>query len=316
MNILQCALVAALVALSAACGKSEPTPPVVEEGHAQADSHDEHGEEAGHIELSAEQAAAAGIEMATTGPAQIREVLSLYGTVQPNAERVREVTARYPGVVLAVNAKVGDVVRMGETLATVESNESLRTYQVTSPLAGVITARTANPGENAGEAPLFTVADLSTVWVELALFPRDLPKVRVGQQVLVRSADAGLQAEGTVAYVAALGQATSQTLTARVLVNNAERHWTPGLYVTGDVVLAEALVPVAVKSGALQTLEGGPTVFVMEGDGFAGRQVVTGRADADHTEIRSGLEAGVPYAATNSFVLKSELGKGDADHDH
>ena len=313
MKIFNTLIAIALLTLLASCGKSsEP----------QAEGADEHGEteghkeEPGHIELSAEKAAAAGIEIAKAGPASIREVLSLYGTVQPNAERVREVTARYPGVVLGVTRKVGDAVRKGEVLATVESNESLRTYQIVAPLAGVITARTANPGENAGDTPLFTVADLSTVWVELALFPRDLPKVRVGQGVRVRSVDGGLQAGGKVVYVASLGQSATQTLTARVVLENPKREWAPGLYVTGEVALSQTEVPVAVKSSAIQTLENRPTIFVQEGDGFVARAVELGRADSEYTEIRSGIEPGAAYAATNSFVLKSEAGKGEADHDH
>ena len=104
------------------------------------------------------------------------------------AERVREMAARYPGAIRDVARKIGDAVRQGETLATVESNESLQTYAVVAPLAGVITARNANPGEQTGDKALFTVADLSTVWVELSMFPRDVGKVRPGQTVRVRSA--------------------------------------------------------------------------------------------------------------------------------
>lgn len=307
------AFTAALLML-AACGQAD------EQEASGADSHSEAGanapEDAGHIEVSAERAAAAGIEVATAGPASIREVLSLYGTIQPNGERVREVTARYPGVVLNVTRKVGDAVRKGDVLATVESNESLRTYQVVAPLAGVVTARSANAGENAADTPLFTVADLSSVWVELALFPRDVSRVRVGQPVRVTSVDGGLKAEGRVAYVAALGQTATQTMTARVVLDNTKRQWAPGLYVTGEVALAQAEVPLAVRSSAIQTVEGRPTVFVQEGDGFVARPIDAGRADSEHTEVRSGIDPGTAYAATNSFVLKSEAGKGEAGHDH
>lgn len=312
MNYLQLILAAALLMALAGCGKPSTPEPAGEEQHAE----EGHAEEPGHIELSAESAQAAGIEIAAAGPATIREVLSLYGTVQPNAERVREVTPRYPGVVLGVMRKVGESVRKGDVLATVESNESLRTYQILAPLSGVVTARTANPGEYAGEAPVFTIADLSTVWVELALFPRDLVKVRVGQVVRVKSVDGGLHADGKVVFVASLGQSSTQTLTARVLLDNPRRLWAPGLYVTGDVTLSEASVPVAVKSDAIQTIDGEPTVFIVEGEGFVARPVTVGRTDSEYTEVRSGLEPEARYAATNSFVLKSELGKGEADHGH
>ena len=144
-------------------------------------------EEGGHIELTPEQLKATGIKLVQAGPAQIRENLPLYGVIAPNAERVREVAARFPGVIQSVAKKIGDPVREGETLATVEANESLQTYAVTAPLSGVVTARNANPGEQTGDKTLFTVADLSTVWVELSLFPRDVAKVRIGQGVRVKN---------------------------------------------------------------------------------------------------------------------------------
>ena len=106
----------------------------------------------------------------------------------PNAERVPDIT---PGfwVIRSVAKRVGDAVRQGEALATVESNESLQTYVLTAPLSGVVTARHANPGEQTGDRALFTVADLSTVWVEVALFPRDRARVQAGQSVRARSTD-------------------------------------------------------------------------------------------------------------------------------
>src|SRR3546814_2807966 len=82
-----------------------------------------------------------------------------------------------------------------------ESNESLQTYSVVAPLAGVVTHRIANPGEQTGDKVLFTVADLSTVWVELSLFPRDLAKVKVGQAARVKAGDSGKSADGTIVYV-------------------------------------------------------------------------------------------------------------------
>ena len=318
-NKLLCALVSLPLWLSA-CGKNdEAVSALAEEPQAAAeDAHEEsgHDEEGRNVELTAEAAQAAGIELAQAGPAMIRQVLPLYGTVQPNAERMRAVTARFPGVIRSVSKKVGDAVREGQTLATVESNESLQTYPVVAPLNGVITMRSANPGEHAGDAALFTVADLSTVWVELALFPRDLSKVRVGQDVRVKGADSDHTGDGKIVYVTPLGESTSQTLTARVLLDNSASRWAPGLYVTGEVTLSVAEVPVAVKTSAVQTIDGQPVVFGRTDEGFEPRQVTLGHSDGDVTEIRTGLAAGANYVARNSFVLKSELGKSEAGHEH
>jgi cobalt-zinc-cadmium efflux system membrane fusion protein len=268
------------------------------------------------IALSSEQIRTAGIVIAQAGSAVIRQTLPVYGTIAPDAERVREVGARFPGIIRSVRSKVGDTVRAGETLATVESNESLQTYAVVAPIGGVVTVRQANPGEQTGDKALFTVADLSKVWAELALFPRDRAKVRVGQTVRVASTDAGLHAEGPVVYVAPFGSSSNQTLTARVRLENAERRWAPGLYVNAEVTLGEASVLLAVRNEALQSLEGRPVVFVQGDEGFEPRPVRIGRTDRQWSEVLEGLERGAHYASANSFILKAELGKGEAGRDH
>lgn len=299
------ALVVTAFVLSA-CGKS-PTP-----SEAPPPDKSESVSNSGAIKLSPEQLKAAEIGTATAGPVSIRETLPLYGVIAPNAERMRDITARFPGVIRSVSKKVGDTVRQGESLAAVESNESLQTYSVAASLSGVVTARNANPGEQTGEKVLFTVADLSTVWVELSLFPRDVAKVRVGQSVRVKSTEAGLQADGKVVYVAPFGQSTNQTLTARILLDNSERRWAPGLYVSAEVTLAQTEVPLAIRSEAVQMLEGHESVFVKDKEGFTPHEVKLGRRDSETVEVLSGLNAGDTYVTANSFVLKAEFLKSQA----
>ena len=302
-------LVAACFALSG-CGErpAGPAAPDEHSGHekAQRDS----------VKFTPEEIEASGIEVLTVTAARIGELLPLYGTVQPNAERTRTVSARFAGVIQTVAATVGDQVRQGEVLASVESNESLRNYNVVAPLSGVVTARNANPGESTGERPLFTVADLSTVWIELALFPRDFPRVHTEQEVRVRTVDGGLKAMGRIVYIAPVSQGGNQTLIARVLLENRERLWAPGLYVSAEVVLAERDAPVAVRNMALQRLNEDTVVFVRTEGGFTARKVVTGASDGEWTQIQSGLSVNERYAATNSFVLKSDLGAAETDHEH
>ncbi|HET8697938.1 MAG TPA: efflux RND transporter periplasmic adaptor subunit [Gammaproteobacteria bacterium] len=296
--------------LLAACERDRAGPA---QGLAQ---HEDHERTETHlVALTPEQIAAAGIEVLAAGPAKIRETLPLYGAITPNAAGVRQVSARYPGVIRTVAKNFGDAVRQGEVLATVESNESLQVYSVTAPLAGVITERNANPGEETRDRVLFTVADLSTVWVEAALFPRDVGKVQPGQRVTIRGADAGVRAEGEVIWVAPFGSSANQTRTARVQVGNADRRWAPGLYVSAEVLLGETDSPVAVRNDALQMLDGATVVFVHGAHGFEPRAVRTGRGDSESTEILQGLAAGERYAAANSFVLKADLGKAEAEHD-
>ncbi|MFT3931049.1 MAG: efflux RND transporter periplasmic adaptor subunit [Spongiibacteraceae bacterium] len=267
------------------------------------------------VSLTEEQIKTADIEFAQSGPVAIRETLPLYGVIAPNAERMRDVAARYAGAIRRVDKKIGDAVKQGETLAIVESNESLQAYSVTAPLTGIITVRNANVGEQTTEKPLFTVTDLSTVWVELSLFPRDVAKVRVGQTARVKSTEAGLSADGVIAYVAPFGSSTNQTVMARVVLANPEHRWAPGLYVTADVALSQQSVAIAVRNDAIQTLEGKTSVFVEHDDGFEPRAVRLGKSDGEYSEVLEGLEAGQRYATRNSFVLKAELKKGEASHD-
>lgn len=300
--------------LLSACGSSTPDA-VAPASAAQAAPEDHAAEGGSTIALTPAQLDAAGIELAIAGPARIRETLPLYGVVAPNAERVREVAARYPGMIRSVNGKMGDAVKLGEVLATIESNESLQTYSVTAPLSGVISARNANPGEQAADKALFTVADLSTVWIELSLFPRDVARVRAGQSVVVKNADAGLAAEGKVVYVAPFGSSANQTLTARVLLDNPERSWAPGLYVTAEVTLAETSVPLTIRNTAVQLVHDVPVVFVRGDQGFEARPVQIGRNDGEISEVLGGLHAGETYTAANSYVLKAEALKSEAEEE-
>jgi cobalt-zinc-cadmium efflux system membrane fusion protein len=319
-------LIGVAFALNACGGSGEPAAPTAERAGDSQEPGADHSEDADHEEghdgegtrvaLSDEQIKSAGIELAEAAPTSIRETLPLYGVIVPNAERVRDVGARFPGVIQSVSAAVGDTVKQGQTLAKVESDESLQTYTVTAPLSGTVTGRNANSGERTGDKVLFTVADLSSVWVEIALFPRDVSKVRIGQIVHVRSAASDASAEGKVVYVAPFGSSANQTVTARVQLDNREREWSPGLYVIAEADLAHRDVPLAVDSRALQTLDGQTVVFVRTSEGFEARRVRTGHADSERSEIVKGLDAGEKYAANNSFILKAELGKGTAEHEH
>lgn len=266
--------------------------------------------------LTDEQLKTAAIELARVGPANIHETLPLYGTLEANGEKIQHVSARYAGTVRSVNKKLGDLVREGEVLATVESNESLKTYAITSALNGVVAERNINPGEQTAEKIAFVIADLSTVWVEVAVFPRDAGKVHIGQSVRVNNPANDTSAKGEVIAMAAMGTTGNQSLSARVLLNNDERQWAPGLFVNVDVILAEKSVALAVRNEALQDHEGKQVIFIKGKEGFEPRPVKRGRTDGEFTEILSGVKAGETYASKNSFIIKAELGKDGAEHGH
>jgi cobalt-zinc-cadmium efflux system membrane fusion protein len=269
----------------------------------------------GRTTIAADVAEAAGIETAVAGPGVIEESLHLYGVIAPDVARVREVKARFPGVIRSVRRQIGEAVPAGETLATIESNESLQTYAVNAPIAGVITQRHAEPGEQADGDQLFVIADFSTVWAELSVFPRDRARMRVGQRVAL-SAEGGAAASATVSYLSPIGDPGSQSLTARVVLDNADGRWTPGQFVEGLVSLAETPVALVVPLSALQRFREFDVVFARVGDTYEVRMVELGQRDAAHAEVLSGLARGTLYVTENSYLVKADIEKAGASHDH
>ena len=270
----------------------------------------------GRTVIASEMAKGAGIETAVAGPAVLRETLGLYGAIQPNAERVRNVTARFPGVIRSVEKKIGDTVKSGATLTTVESNESLQTYSVTAPISGVVTQRMANPGESAASGPLFVISDFSSVWAELAVFPRDRTRLKAGQTVKVAATDGKQAGEGVVGYVSPVGSGANQSLVARVVLDNANAQWTPGLFVAGEVVAGESPVELAVHNAALQAFRDFTVVFAQVGDTYEVRMLELGRSDSEITEVLGGLAPDTRYVSANSYLIKADIEKSGASHDH
>lgn len=270
----------------------------------------------GRVMIAADSAEAAGITMATAGPRLIRDVLPLYGRIVADPEAVREVSARFPGVVKNVARSIGDTVKAGDVLARVESNDSLQIYAVTAPIGGTVTARMSNPGEQAGEQALFVISDLSKVWAELSVFPRDLARIRLGQKVRLSEIDGARSVEGTVARIAPSGSNSNQALRVWARFDPAQASWTPGLYVNAEVLIGGAEVPLAVKKAGLQDFRDFTVVFTRVDDTYEVRMLELGRSDGEYVEVLSGLKSGAPYVSENSYVIKADIEKSGASHDH
>jgi cobalt-zinc-cadmium efflux system membrane fusion protein len=194
--------------------------------------------------------------------------------------------------------------------------DGLTRYEIRAPLNGVVTEKHLVLGEAVKEdAGIFTIADLSTVWAEMTIYPKDLNSVRLGQKVAVRAVALNAEAEGRVAYVGSLVGEQTRSAKARVTLPNPERSWRPGLFVTVELVQDETEVPVAVPVDAVQSVRDSKVVFGRYGEFFEVRPVELGRSDGKWIEVVKGLPAGTQYAATGSFVLKADLGKAGASHD-
>lgn len=266
----------------------------------------------GRIKLNAALAKQSGITTAVAGAGKLQQNLKLYGQVQPDPDQIRQLKARFPGVIRSVKARVGTQVSAGETLATIEANESLRTYNITAPIAGIVTERHANEGEMTGEQALFTVANYRQLSVSLPVFAQDATRVRIGQKVHI-TADQHV----SDSQVLALTPTTdSPTFTARTTLDNSNGEWTSGAWVDAAITVADIPVALMVDNRALQGFRDWQVVFIQVGDTYEIRPLELGQSDGQFTEVLGGLNAGDHYVVDNSYLLKSDLEKSGASHDH
>jgi cobalt-zinc-cadmium efflux system membrane fusion protein len=323
IRVIVVVLILALAALAAwkLLGTKKPAAAAGGHGHgAEKEEHghggDEHGAK-GRVELTAAQLKNSEIVIEEAGPAKIRTKLRLFGKINPNEERVAHVMPRYPGVVKRVGKRLGETVKKDDVLAVMQSNESLQEYEIKSDIAGTVVQKDIVLGESVGaDKTIYVIVDLSTVWVDLNVYRQDFAKLRVGAKVLLEAAGVPEKIEGVISYISPFGAESTQTMLARAEVPNKDGMLRPGLFVSADVVLDEQEVDVAVKENGVQTLEENEVVFVQEGDSFEARSMKFGRRDGEWVEVLSGLLPGEKYAAKNSFILKAQIGKGEASHSH
>ncbi|MDH2240156.1 efflux RND transporter periplasmic adaptor subunit [Pigmentiphaga sp. GD03639] len=193
----------------------------------------------------------------------------------------------------------------------------LNQYALRAPFEGVIIAKHMTLGEAVTETEqAFTIADLRTVWAEFIVAPKDLPVVSVGEKVRISTSAFSQTTEGTVDYVGPLIGDQTRTATARVTLQNPGALWRPGLFITAEVMAKPQPVAIAVPASAIQTVDNSSTIFLVVPEGFKAQKVQVGRSDGVSVEVTGGLAPGQRYAATNTFTLKAELGKSEAEHAH
>ena len=195
--------------------------------------------------------------------------------------------------------------------------ENLARYEILAPISGLIIEKAIAQGQTLKEdEEIYTVADVSTVWAAITVYPRDLAVIRVGQEATVRATAIDVEGKGTVNYITALLEGQTRTATARVELENQDGRWRPGMFVNAELGSEEIQVPVAVSAEAIQSVRDWAVVFGRYGDYLEARPLELGRSDGHMIEVLKGLSAGEKYAGGNSFAIKAELGKSGASHDH
>jgi cobalt-zinc-cadmium efflux system membrane fusion protein len=269
----------------------------------------------GRTHIDAEVAAAFGLESEVAGPAVLEEEVTLYGQIVPDNERVREISARFAGAIQSVAVTLGQTVERGQLLAVIESNESLQTNRITTPIAGVVTERAANAGEQTAGRRLFTIVDTSSVWADLAVFPAELTRIKPGARVTIRSVAGGEPIETTIDRLNVMS-GVNQSVTARAVVDNSAGTLLPGMFVTAEVAVAEHAVPLAVKRVGLQSFRDFTVVYAQYGGDYEVRMLELGRQFGEWAEVLGGIAPGTRYVTEGSYVLKADVEKSGASHDH
>lgn len=275
------------------------------------DDHDSHEEKS--VTIDGSIADKSGIRTTVVSAGTISEQLKIYGKTVNDPSQISHIRARFPGTVSSVNVQIGDQVKIGDTLSYVESNESLKRYPIKALMSGVVVARHANPGEMALDQVLFTLANFEKIWAELQVFPGQLVQVKAGQKVRISGSDG--TSESVIEHIIPSLDEKPYSI-ARVLINNNSHDWTTGLLVSGQVVINEFEAPIVIEQKAIQMIENKPVVFIKEGDIYEAHQVQLGRSDGKFTEVLSGLHLGDDYVVDNSYLIKADIEKSGASHDH
>ncbi|MGK0224794.1 MAG: cobalt-zinc-cadmium efflux system membrane fusion protein [Limisphaerales bacterium] len=269
----------------------------------------------GRVAIPSTMAVKTGIETEIVGPAVILDSATVYGRAIANPEKVSHVMARFDGVVVSVSASIGSQVTRGQKLAVVEADDSLTSYTITAPIAGTIVERHANPGEATGTRTLFTIIDSSSLWAELAVFPSDRSRVSVGDPVAIRTAVGDLRFEGQIAVLSPIA-GRNQSVTALVPLDNTSGGLAVGMYLTGEIAVGAYEVPLAVKRSGLQAFRDFTVVYAKYDDTYEVRMLELGRQDETWVEVLGGITPGTPYVSTNSYIIKADIEKSGASHDH
>lgn len=366
------------------------------DGHEHGEGDEGHGDEESHgVTLTDAQLAAAGIRIETAAVAPFADVLTLPGQLVLNADREARVLAGVNGVVRSLPVQVGDRVKAGAVLATLDSREfaeasaallaarerltlaeatfsreqglwekkisaeqdflaarrdlnearieadsavqklralgvsaddvkrwkagSSNGYVLRAPLAGTVLSRDLTLGESLPpEKTVFRIADLSSLWVDLAVPATEMAGIKAGQAVRILSPGSGALREsvGHVLFVQPELDAISRSASVRVSLENREGQWRAGEFIRAELQRGGGETVLSVPASAVLTQNGETQLFVQKGSTFEPRVVKTGRRNGSRIEILSGMKAGERYASGEVFLLKAEMGKSEADHAH
>lgn len=270
----------------------------------------------GRTELSKTALKVADLSISTVEAKEIHNTARVYGRLLPNENKVAHIVPRFPGIVTEIKKALGDAVEKGELLAVVQSNQSLQPYEIRSQVAGVVIKRHATLGEFVSDTrEIFIVADLSEVWADFQVYRDDFGPIEIGQTISIEFGD-GQNADAKISYIAPVLDEATQSKLIRAVLSNPSGSLRPGLFISGEISSTKTNVPMAVTRQAVQKFRDWDVVYITDGHTFQAMPVELGRRDGKHIEVISGLQVGDKYVSEKSFIIKADIEKSGASHDH
>jgi cobalt-zinc-cadmium efflux system membrane fusion protein len=239
------------------------------------------------------------------------------GRIHPSEHRIAHIIPRFSGLVREGRKHIGDRVEEGEVVAVIESNQSLQPFEVRSQISGTVVSGHVVVGEFVPEnQSIYTIADMSEVWADFFVPLSEQIELKIGQRITISSLNFQKSAEGAISYIAPYVDEKSQSQLARVVLPNPEDRFLPGMFVLGDLVVNQRVANAAVKLSAIQSFRDWKVVFGKYGETYEIKPLHLGQSDGEWVEVLQGLSVGDEYVTENSFLIKADILKSGASHDH
>jgi cobalt-zinc-cadmium efflux system membrane fusion protein len=302
--------------------QSEPSDAGDPHGHDQhahnSHSHDPHAHGEDHVTtIPTHVATESGVLTERVQSREIRATKRVVGRIVPSEHRLAHVIPRYSGIVREGRKHIGDKVEKNEVIAVLESNQSLQPFEVRSQIAGRILQGHVVVGEFIPENQwIYVIGDLSEVWVDLAVPLVEGDEITLGQSVSIFATHGKLTRDAIISYIAPYADEHTQARLVRVVLRNEDGVFPPGMHVAADVVIKKIRTTTAVRESAVQRMNDTSVIFIKTGEKYTPRQVSLGVTDGEWVECISGIHPGEEYVSQNSFLIKSDLLKSGAEHDH
>lgn len=278
---------------------------------------EEHDHKVARIEIDPKVLEEAAITLEDAQAIQIKPYISVRGQIIENANYAMNIKPRFSGIVRSISKDFGDTVRKGDTLLVIENASTRSSYAVRSTVDGIVADRRVVNGAFAPEnESILRVVNLDSVWFQGKAPIYDAVKLKAGFKAQVKDRLLGAAGTGTIIYVSPTVEEDSQASDVRIELENKDRLWMVGSFAETKIELDPIDAKVAVRSSAIQTIEGKTVVFIKDGSHLISKEITTGQSDDEWTEVLSGIDIGESYVRTNSFLVKAELLKSTAAHEH